>query len=165
MAKFIDITAPKPFNVHGDTTSLGTRWQKWRQGFDLYLVAAGITNAIQKKALLLHCGGEDLRELFSTLPDPINAEDDDYIKVCTALNSYFLPKKNKRYERHVFKMSAQKETETVSQYITRLRSLAKTCEFVDNDDEIVDQVIEKCTSRKLRKRLLKEPDLDLAKLS
>ena len=61
-------------------------------------------------------------------------------------------------------MTAQKESEPISQYVTRLRTLGKTCEFHDIDDEIVDQIIEKCASRKLRKRLLKEQDLALLKL-
>jgi hypothetical protein len=166
MARFIDINCPSKFDTHGDTTSLGTRWQKWRQGFDLYLVAAGIIDSGQKKALLLHCGGEDLRELYDTLPQPIGLPEDanDYVKVCAALDIYFLPKKNKRYERHFFRICVQKEKEPITQYVTRLRALSKTCEFTDANDEIVDQVIEKCISRKLRKRLLKEQDLDLQKL-
>lgn len=166
MAKFVDIKCPSTFDTHGDPTSLGTRWKKWRQGFDLYIIAAGITDNNQTKALLLHCGGEDLRELFDTLPEPdLPAETNVYKIACTKLDTYFLPRKNKRYERHVFRTCVQKDTnESIAQYVTRLRSLAKTCEFHDTDDEIVDQVIEKCNSRKLRKRLLKEHDLTLAKL-
>ncbi|XP_057310511.1 uncharacterized protein K02A2.6-like [Hydractinia symbiolongicarpus] len=165
MARAVDISCPPHFDTNGDVTSLGTRWKRWRNGFDLYLVAAGITDNTQKKALLLHCAGEDLRELFDTLPEPEAADgQNDYVKACTALDTYFLPKKNKRYERHVFRTCAQKESESISQYVTRLRTLAKTCEFRDIDDEIVDQVIEKCTSRKLRKRLLKESELTLVKL-
>ena len=166
MARFVDINCPSTFDTHGEPTSLGTRWKKWRQGFDLYLVAAGITDVAQKKALLLHCGGEDLRELFDTLPDPAGLPEgtDAYVKACTALDTYFLPRKNKRYERHVFRICVQKDNESIAQYVTRLRSLAKTCEFHNTDDEIVDQIIEKCNSRKLRKRLLKEHELTLAKL-
>ena len=47
--------------------------------------------------------------------------------------------------------------------LPRLRNLAKTCEFADAPDTIVDQIIEKCTSSKLRKRLLREKDLTLDK--
>ena len=112
MAKFVDISCPTIFNTHGETTSLGTRWKKWLQGFNLYLIAAGITDANQKKALLLHCGGEDLRELFDTLPEPTaDVATSDYEKACLSLNNYFLPKRNKRYERHVFRTCAQKDNE------------------------------------------------------
>jgi len=168
MARAIDITCPPIFNTHGDPTSLGTNWKKWLSGFDLYLIAAGVTTDNQQKALLLHCGGEDLRELYQTLPplaDGAVGEDaTEYLKVCTSLNTYFIPRQNKRYERHIFRSCAQEKNEPTSQYITRLRKLAKTCQFHDSNDEIVDQVIEKCSSSKLRKRLLKEQDLTLDKL-
>ena len=48
-------------------------------------------------------------------------------------------------------------------YVTRLRTLAKTCEFHATNEELVDQIIEKCHSSKLRKRLLREPDLSYDK--
>ena len=53
MAKAIDITSPSPFNIHGDPTSLGANWKKWKQNFNVYLIAAGINNDNQQKALLL----------------------------------------------------------------------------------------------------------------
>ena len=52
----------------------------------------------------------------------------------------------------------------MSQYVTRLRTLAKTCEFHNVEDEIIDQVIEKCNPNKLRKNLLRQTDLTLTKL-
>ncbi|XP_057299437.1 uncharacterized protein K02A2.6-like [Hydractinia symbiolongicarpus] len=89
MARAVDISCPPHFDTNGDVTSLGTRWKRWRNGFDLYLVAAGITDNTQKKALLLHCAGEDLRELFDTLPEPEAADgQNDYVKACTALDTY-----------------------------------------------------------------------------
>ena len=48
--------------------------------------------------------------------------------------------------------------------MSRLRQLATTCEFHDSQDEIVDQVIDRCNSKKLRKRLLKEQNSTLDKL-
>ncbi len=47
--------------------------------------------------------------------------------------------------------------------VTRLRTLAKTCEFNTSLDEMIrDQVIEKFASNALRRRLLREqePTLD-----
>ena len=155
-----NISQPPVFSAQGDPTSLGTRWKKWRKGFDLYLVAAAITVSNQKYALLLHCGGEDLQEIYDTLTPSAN-EPDVYKAATGALDNYFQPKQNKRYERHIFITCQQNEGETITQYVTRLRTFSKTCQFHDATDEIVDQVIEKCNSNKLRKRLLKEKDLNL----
>ena len=97
--------------------------------------------------------------IYAALPG--SDAEDTYDGTCTLLSNYFLPKRNKRYERHVFLTSIQRSTETISQYVTRLRNLAKTCVFADVTR--VDQIIEKCTSSKLRKRLLREKDLTLDK--
>ncbi len=41
-------------------------------------------------------------------------------------------------------------------FVTRLRSLSKTCEFGDQTDEAIrDQAIDKCVSTELRRRLLR----------
>ena len=64
MAKTIDVTAPPKFDVDGNPTGLSTRWKQWRDGFDLYLTASAVTDVNQKRALLLHCGGDRLQQIF-----------------------------------------------------------------------------------------------------
>ena len=50
-------------------------------------------------------------------------------------------------------------------FATRLRTLSKTCAFGEQTDEAIrDQAIDKCVSKELRRRLLREPDIDLSKL-
>ena len=159
MARAIDLNCPLIFDPKGDSTNLESRWKKWKKGFELYIIASGIENGVQKRALILHCAGEDIQEIVETFNDPV----DTYKRLVQALDKYFLPKQNKRYERHIFRQCNQKEDESIAQYATRLTILAKTCEFADVQDEIVDQVIEKCRSHKLRKRLLRETELDLTK--
>ena len=80
MAKAIDVLAPSKFLADGDPTSLSSRWKKWRDGFDLYLTATAITDADQKKALLLHCGGDTLQEIFATLTITTNDNATDNYK-------------------------------------------------------------------------------------
>ena len=81
--------------------------------------------------------------------------------VLTQLTEHFKPKKNVPFERHVFRQAAQQNGETVDSYITRLRTLAKNCEFADSNEAIRDQIVEKCSSGRLRRRLLRETDLTL----
>ena len=50
-------------------------------------------------------------------------------------------------------------------YVTRLRNLSKTCEFGTSLHEMIrDQIIEKCASTALRRRLLRERELTLDNL-
>ena len=122
--------------------------------------AAGITNAVQKRALLLHVAEPEVQEIFSTLPAPLTT----YVKVQSALDKHFTPKTNIRYERVLFRQVKQEELETTYRFVTRLRKLAKTCEFQDTEDAILDQVIEKCFSSQLRRKALQDTDLTLEKM-
>ena len=82
------------FDTKGDISSLGLRWKKWKRGFELFLVARGNTNAQQKRALLLHCGGLGLQDIFFTLGV---AADATYEACLLALDNYFKPKANTVY--------------------------------------------------------------------
>ena len=159
MAGLLNVTTPLPFATNTDASRLATTWNKWKTGFDIYITAAGITDNAQKKALLLHCGGEGIQEIFATLTiDAADADNSEFKRATDALTAHFAPKKNKRYERHLFRSCAQGESDTMNQYVTKLRTLVKTCEYTNANDAIIDQVIEKCHSNKLRKAMLKQPD-------
>ena len=66
-----------------------------------------------------------------------------------------MPKKKVPFERHTFRQAVQEPTECIDAYVTRLRGLAKTCEFDKVDEMIRDQVIDKCASNNLQRRLLR----------
>ena len=80
-----------------------------------------------------------------------------YTAAMEQLDQYFMPQVNVAYERHLFRSMAQLPAESVDQFITRLRERAEYCEFGDAKDEnIRDQVIEKCISSRLRRKLLEK---------
>mgnify|MGYP003688415519 CR=1 FL=1 len=55
----------------------------------------------------------------------------------------------------------QKEGQTVDEYLTDLRKLAKHCEFTDIEKEILSQLIQYCRFNQFRRRALREPDKGL----
>ena len=156
-----DIGHPEKFEVDTDTNTLGTRWNKWVKQFEIYIVAAGITAAKQKKALLLHTAGPDVQDIFHTIENSDTAERvEDCIKL---LNEYFIPKYNKWYERFNFVQRKQLPHENIDAYATNLKKLASSCKFSDKDERILEQTIQNCHSSKLRRRLLEDPELTLDK--
>jgi hypothetical protein len=62
MAKALSIPAIEKFDVHGDQTTLSQRWDKWLTSFNYFVIASGITDKGQKRALLLHLVGTDTQE-------------------------------------------------------------------------------------------------------
>ena len=63
-----DLGGISSFDIHGDPTTVGARWKKWRRSFELFACGKGVTNARQKKALLLHCGGTQMQDVYFTFP-------------------------------------------------------------------------------------------------
>jgi hypothetical protein len=143
MAVALALQPPAQFDPHGNANTVNQRWTKWVKSFETFIVAAGCKDDEQKRQAFLHCAGESVQEIFSTLPDTGNSYNDAKVK----LNEYFLPKQNVPYNRHVFRLTDQASDETIAQFVTRLRTLSIGCDFGDNlDDFLRDQVIEKCTS-------------------
>jgi hypothetical protein len=93
-----------PFDVHLDSHA-GPRWTKWLTRFERLIVGMNITDATQKRALLLHYTGPDVDDIFETLPD--TGEDKDYKKAVECLNTYFVPKVNTVYEEYQFRQAKQ----------------------------------------------------------
>ena len=48
------------------------RWLVWVEELDIYLLAAGVLDAPQKKAILLHLSGREICNIYKTLK-----QDDD----------------------------------------------------------------------------------------
>ena len=151
------------FDCHSDPATLGPRWTRWLTSFELFadgkgLIIAEATNATtrqRRRAMLLHLAGPDVQVIFSTLAD--TGEATDYAATVTALNGYFLPKVNAAFTRQKFHRLQQKESETVLQFVTRLRKEGKDCNFgADFDNQIRDAVLCKCRSDYVRRRLLEE---------
>ena len=49
--------------------SLAKRWETWTKDFLTYIVANGVTEDKQKRALLLYLAGPRVREIFETLSE------------------------------------------------------------------------------------------------
>ena len=160
--KIDDLTSVKPFDPHGEPSGVGMRWQRWLKSFSVYADSKGLLiaadkadNKVQRRALLLHSAGEAVQEIFETLADTGEAK--DYEKPVKALNDYFIPKVNSTYQNHLFRSMEQQDGETVAQFVTRLRQVVKDCDYGDQaENQIRDQVVQRCKSHELRKKLLEK---------
>jgi hypothetical protein len=67
MAVNTELSGIQSFDSTGDSTSVSPRWKRWRKSLQFFVEAKGIEEAKQKKALLLHCDGVDVQEIFEAL--------------------------------------------------------------------------------------------------
>ena len=101
----IPIAAVQPlaaFDPHGDQNSVAQQWERWIRSSELFSIATGCNDDKQKRHLFLHTAGNEVQE---------------------KLDEYFSPRKNTSYNRHTFRKEKQRESESVSQFTTRLRQL------------------------------------------
>ncbi|CAG2236573.1 unnamed protein product [Mytilus edulis] len=153
------------FDVGNDINSLGQRWTRWLRSFNLYATGKGVVEAQQKKALLLHSAGMEVQDVYYTLVERDPGEHETVYEVAVEiLNNHFTPQVNNSFQRNQFRAMEQKPQETIDQFITRLRQKAIYCNFGNVDEAICDQVIDKCSSKRLRRKLLERHNVTLQQL-
>jgi hypothetical protein len=117
-------------------------------------------------------GGADLREIHDTLPEAVPEPAvtspatvyTEYDKAIIRLNAHFNPKRNTMVETFKFHEAKQTSDEKLVHYVSRLKILAKFCEFPDTDHAIVHQVVHQCYSSNMRRTFLKQKKLTLTTL-
>lgn len=165
-----------PFDYTLYEENCGIEWTNWHRSFEWYLKANKIEDDDDKFTNLMHLAGRKVQELFTTLSTPVSISKvahgplisgivphpSEYDLALAKLNEFFEPKKNTTYERHMFRILKQEKNEKIGIFAMRLRTQAEKCDFGDTvDSNIKDQIIEKCTSTKLRRGLLKLGDKQL----
>ena len=162
MSIALNLAAPTAFRLDDENRSTaGTRWPEWCSELEMFLVASGVKDGAQKKAVLLFVAGSEVRRIYSTL-DPKDA--DDYDEVIKKLKAHFTPLKNLDYETFTFSQMSQRDGESLDEFVVRLRVAAVRCEFTATDAEIKRQIIRGCISTKLRQHILETPGIGLDKI-
>jgi hypothetical protein len=108
--------------------------------------------------------GENALEVYNTFAWDDEGDAMKVDKIMEKFAAYCTPRKNITYERHIFNTRNQRAGETIDQYVTDLRTKAKSCEFGTLCDSLIrDRIVCGIIDDKLRARLLREGDLTLQK--
>ncbi|XP_072400385.1 uncharacterized protein [Diabrotica undecimpunctata] len=163
----MECRAPETFDV-----SDPTKWPRWKQRFEIYLLAAGKDSAQEKIkiALLLHSLGESCLDVYNTFPKDKKTSLQD---VLNNFDEYFLPKRNVTMETFKFNNITQKEDQTGDAFVTELKNQADNCSFLCQNDEcktsysermIKDRVVLGVHDKQVQQKLLREPDMTLQQI-
>ena len=162
----LSLSAFAMFDTQTDPTSIGPRWRKWMVRFENRITAMNLTDPERKLALLLDYAGDDVHDDFLTLTVPAAGGNDPpgndiYHRSITALNNHYAPQVQREYEIFSFRTAKQEESESLDQFVTRLRKLGATCDFANLSAEIKSQVIQRCKSLRLRTKGLSDLTMTL----
>lgn len=165
---------PDPLVFDGNVAE---NWRKFEREYEIFIAAAhGDKPAKTRAYIFLNLAGPEAIEreqTFTYAPAVITAdgvvttpaesrEDPDCLirkfrEICN-------PEPNVIMERHNFNTRQQKPGETIEAYVSTLRNQAKTCNFGQLKDELIrDRLVCGISSDNVRRSLLKETDLTLAK--
>ena len=148
-------------------------WITFRQVYENYEVLADM-KAKQKKyqsAVFLHCVGSRGMRIYNNLdfapagPDGVPAAEDreDIDLLIKKFQAHIVGEINETYERYKFNKRAQNQDESIDDYVSSLKELAKTCNFCDclRDTLVRDKIVLGVTENSTRKVLLQRRNLTL----
>lgn len=157
-----NITPFPPFDYDIDKSNAGPRWEKWIRKLENLFIGMNLKDDDRKRALLLHYVGDTVFDIYEA--EKSSSDDTSYEETKEVLTSYFEPKRNIQMDIFNFRSCKQKVNQSLDDFVTELRQLAKYCDFLNTDEEILSQVIQHCKSSRLRKRALREPDKSLKEI-
>jgi len=149
-----------------EPATLAQRWDRWKAQFELYVAASGVADKLQKRALLLHLAGPGVREIifkFKTYPDEVKGDAKEFDKAMTCLSNHFKVKTNVPLARQRLLASKPNPGETISNFVTRLKSLAEHCDYGEEEDnQVRDIVLSHVTNKELKGIFYREENLSLS---
>ncbi|KAM7307639.1 uncharacterized protein ISCGN_011275 [Ixodes scapularis] len=153
------------FNIQAtDANNIGLEWAKWVDRFENFLVAYNITWDVRKKVLLLYYAGEEVHDLYRSLPDDSSwatvsstaqgaarTSTSEYDAARAKRDAHFAPRINPTFAIYRFRQAQQNVGESLDAFYARLRQLSRHCNFPDVELEVKNQIIIATTSTRLRK--------------
>ena len=157
------IAMPKPLNLD----IVATNWKKFKRAWDNYAVVVRLQQFDEeyKTATFLSAIGREALEIYEgmTFNPPESSKVLD--SVVQKFKEFCIGQTNETFERYVFNCRSQKEDESIDQYVSALRTLAKLCIFCQclHDSLIRDRIVFGVKEPALRKKMLQVRQLTLEK--
>ena len=134
-------------------------WRHWKRTFDFFLQSLPTEPAPNKLATLVNFVGPSVYDII--------AESETYDDAIKILEATYDKPKNEVFARHLLSSCKQEQGQSLDQYLQKLKTLAKDCNFkacsaeVHKNEAIRDAFIGGLISPQIRQRLLESSSLDL----
>ena len=121
------VPAPNPLDVDGDR---GDNWKIWKQRWDNYCIIRGLLDQSEdnKCTMLLHSIGIKAIRIFNGLKFIDGEDRNNMADVIKKFDQHFLGQTQEFFEQ--FNHCNQESGESIDEYVSVLRNMAKTCDFV-----------------------------------
>ncbi|KAG4073318.1 hypothetical protein HA402_002663 [Bradysia odoriphaga] len=112
-------------------------WIVYFARLEQFFVAYSIEESNRKRAILLTSLSQDVYELLMDLCFPEPPEAKSYKEIHEILKEHFKPSVSVYSERRKFYEAQQKNSESVADYVARLKGLTRHCKFGSSFNDIV----------------------------
>lgn len=143
--------------------NLAETFRKWRRQMEFYMKASGASEkdkAVQT-AIILHCAGEQVQEVYEHFVFAEARDKNDPDKVLQKLFEFCSPKSSEVIETHRFWNVPFREP--FDTFLTEVRTRANLCSFGPVKDRMIRDKIVFSVTGKMQELLLRERELTLQK--
>lgn len=141
--------------------NLAENWRRFKRYFNIYMTAGELNEKSHavKINTFLNAVGEEAIEVYDTFTLTADQKA-NYDEVIKAFDEFCKPKKNPVYERFVLNQRKQKEGEPFDTFLMDIKRLARTCEYGENEQEMLrDRIVWGVQDKKVQLRMLERNDL------
>ena len=139
-------------------------WSTYTERLGHYFVANKVTEAEQKRAILLSVCGPTTFKLIKSLADPSKFPTMTFVELCALVKEYYEPLPSPIVQRYKFNTRNRAPGETVAGYVAALREIAEYCNYGTSLSEMLrDRLVCGVNHDGIQKKLLAEKELDFDK--
>ena len=145
-------------------TTIAERWRQRKQTMQLFIELSMTDKSEKEKcSIFLYTIGQTGRDVYNTMT-LAEGERDKIDTLFSKFEAYCKPNQNVTIERYRFNTCVQAKHETIDQYLTELRLIAKNCSFGELENQLIrDRIVCGTNSEEVRQRLLRVEALSLDK--
>lgn len=138
-------------------------WETFIERLKLYFVSTGITDDNKQAAILLTRVNPETYMLIRDLCAPAKPKEKTLAELVKLVSDHLCPKPSEAMERFNFHQAKQSGTESVAEFVARLKKLSLHCNFEKLNDAIRDQLVCGIRDHETKVLLFKEEGLTLDK--
>ncbi len=135
-------------------------WNTYTERLDHYFTANGVTDAAQKRAILLAVRGAATYKLMKSLTDADSFKTTSYAGFTQLVKDYHEPTPSAIVQCYKFNTRSRAPGESIAAYVAALRELAEQCKYGTSLSEMLrDRLVCGVNHEGIQKKLLSEKDL------
>ena len=137
-------------------------WSAFEERLELYFIANDVGKSKQVAELLIKVDDQTYT-LIRSLCSPKKPKDMTYEDLILLVREHLEPAPSEAMERCTFNRAQQTRTESVADFLARLKRLALHCNFKDLEEALRDQIVVGIRDQETREELFRTPKLTFKK--